>query len=597
MQTTKDSRRPVALADTSGRRWLTDLPPLDSAHSTSRGQRTAPFQHAFASHPLLQIPALIELSRSLPPDQIRFHAAAMKEDTNFGDVSSIPKAGATLEDALARIEESGSWVQLNHIETVPAYRELIEAFLHEARPFIRVDRASMHRREGYIFVASPGSLTPFHCDHEPNFICQVRGRKDLYVWDPDDRVVLSQAQLESFHGLYSLATIQYRPALMGRARLFPLEPGNGAFVPQDAPHMVKTGDRAAVTLSISYFRGRCEAQARRLRDELPDPEAGVVGGRDAARLRTSAPGRFAQAAPFHGLRGDAPPGAPAWRDERGRSVTAAAGTYATIRWLERSLKALPPVRAWQERAYERMFASDALYGSFRGVFRTFDEARASAPKSRGVGFDHPAFGNEFRERLSRVYPYDYPVLFWLRSLLEPGVRVFDYGGHIGVHFYAYRGYLDYPAGLRWCLCDVPAVVEAARSLAHERGEGDQLTFTTDVRDAEGFHVLIAAGSLQYVEKPSLAVALTSLARPPQHLILNKLPLYDGDAFVTLQNAGPSFVPQHVFNREAFVEGLRSAGYEVVDAWEDRVHSCRIPFDARREVPQYSGLYLRRGQER
>ncbi len=260
MQTSKDSRPPSAGA--SDRRWLTGLPPVDSAHSMSRGQRAAPFQHALASHPLLQVPALVELSRTLGPSRIRFHAAAMKENTNFGDVGNIPKAEATLEAALAGIEESGAWVQLNHIETVPGYRDLIEAFLDEAKPFVGLDRASMQRREGYVFVASPGSLTPFHCDHEPNFICQVRGRKDLYVWDPDDRVVLSQEQLESFHGEYSLATIQYRPALMGRARLFPLEPGNGAFVPQDAPHMVKTGDRAAVTLSISYYGH----EARRRRD-------------------------------------------------------------------------------------------------------------------------------------------------------------------------------------------------------------------------------------------------------------------------------------------------------------------------------------------
>jgi hypothetical protein len=260
MQASKVSRLPGAGG--SGRRWLTGSPPVDSAHSTSRGLRAAPFQHAFAGHPLLEIPALIELSRALRPDSIRFHAATMKETTNFGDVGNIPKAASPLEHALAHIEESGSWVQLNHIETVPAYRDLIEGFLAEVRPFVGVDKSAMVRREGYIFIASPGSLTPFHCDHEPNFICQVRGRKDLYVWDPNDRIVLSQQQLESFHGEYSLATIRYRPALMGRARLFPLEPGNGAFIPQDGPHMVKTGDRAAVTLSISYYG----EEARRRRD-------------------------------------------------------------------------------------------------------------------------------------------------------------------------------------------------------------------------------------------------------------------------------------------------------------------------------------------
>jgi hypothetical protein len=53
------------------------------------------------------------------------------------------------------------------------------------------------------------------------------------------------------------------------------------------------------------------------------------------------------------------------------------------------------------------------------------------------------------------------------------------------------------------------------------------------------------------------------------------------------------VPQYVFDRREFIDDLVRAGYEVVDQWEDYVHSCRIPFHDDKVVPHYSGVYLRR----
>jgi putative methyltransferase (TIGR04325 family) len=267
--------------------------------------------------------------------------------------------------------------------------------------------------------------------------------------------------------------------------------------------------------------------------------------------------------------------------------------YRALRGLKDAAKSLPGLRSWQERSYEKMFASDAAYGFFRGVYETFEQAVATAPKSKTVGFDLPEYARLFGERQTRVYSYDYPVLFWLKSILAPDIRVFDFGGHVGVQFYGYQKYLSYPAGLRWRVCDVPAVVAAGRALAAERGESERITFTTEVSDADGFDGLIAAGSLQFVPGPPLAESLEKLARPPRHLLLNKIPLRDGPAFVTLQNAGTSFVPQHVFERGVFIRGLARLGYEIVDEWEDRVHSCHIPFHPEKSVAHYSGLYLRR----
>ena len=270
----------------------------------------------------------------------------------------------------------------------------------------------------------------------------------------------------------------------------------------------------------------------------------------------------------------------------------ARGRGAALR-LRRAIGHFPPVRAWRERSYERLFSSDEFFGTFRGIFSTFDEALRSAPPNRPQGFDNADYAKAYRERMVRVYSYDYPVLFWLAPILLPGAKILDYGGHVGVQFYSYQRYIDFPERMRWLVCDVPAVVEMGRAIAREEGVDGRLAFTTDVREADGADVFICAGALQFVERPLLHETLSSLSHPPAHLLLNKLPLRDGRGFVTLQNAGPMYVAQHVFDRAAFVTNLERVGYEMVDQWEDRVHSCLIPFHPDMDVPHYSGMYLRR----
>ncbi len=244
-----------ARGEIAGNGRLADIDP------SFRVDRSIEFRHQLASHPLLQMPALIALAGRLPPDAVRFHAAAMSADTDFSDEPAIPRAKATLEDALAGIEQAGAWVQFKHIEQDPLYRALIDRFLDEARPLMGGDATSMGQREGYIFIASPGSVTPYHCDHELNFICQIRGPKEFHVWDPADRSVLSQEQLESFHAEYSLKNIRYDEKLEARARVHSLGSGQGIYMPLAAPHLVRTGAAAAITLSVVFITDSARREA------------------------------------------------------------------------------------------------------------------------------------------------------------------------------------------------------------------------------------------------------------------------------------------------------------------------------------------------
>lgn len=249
---------------------------------------------------------------------------------------------------------------------------------------------------------------------------------------------------------------------------------------------------------------------------------------------------------------------------------------------------LPPIRAARARLAEHRFLRRP--GSFRGVYPTFDEARRFAPMGVRLGYDHPESAQMYRDQLDRVATTDYPHLFWLSRLLPDCTRVFDFGGHVGLSFYAYRRYLTYPALLRWTVCEVPAVAEEGARLAAEKRE-QQLSFTTRIDNADGAEVFIALGSLQYVEEP-LWIALSRLQRKPPHLLLSRMPLTEGASFVTLQNTLHSYNPYRVQNRGELVTQLERLGYDLVDCWQDLERSCILPLDPGRSVLSYSGLYLR-----
>ena len=258
----------------------------------------------------------------------------------------------------------------------------------------------------------------------------------------------------------------------------------------------------------------------------------------------------------------------------------------------RALLEWPWVRELRRRAYEGQFAAGAP-GCFCGVYDSFEEARLAAPKGKGVGYDQPAMAAMYRDRMDRVYPADYPVLFWLSRCL-PGARtLFDFGGHVAIQYYSYRRYLDYPIGMRWVVCDVPEVLKAGRRIAKEQGRFD-IDFTERFEEANAADVLLAAGSLQYLDAPFFPHALSSLAARPRHVLVNKLPVHESRQFVTLQDTGAAYHPYTVFERGRFVSAIRGLGYDLVDQWENAELSCRVPFFPEHDVPAYSGFYFRAG---
>ena len=89
----------------------------------------------------------------------------------------------------------------------------------------------------------------------------------------------------------------------------------------------------------------------------------------------------------------------------------------------------------------------------------------------------------------------------------------------------------------------------------------------------------------------LRALLAQLGSRPAHLLLNKLPVYDGATFVTVQSTGRAFHPYRIYNRDALVDGTTALGYRLVDAWRNSEQSCRIPLTRGRDIDAYSGFYF------
>ena len=164
-------------------------------------------RHRLAGHPLFTLPRLVELARELPADCVEYNAG----DIDVGqDPSLTPQTGLSVEETIRRIEECGSWMALKYVERAPAYHELLEACLAEFRVHTEPISPGMDRHEGFIFIGSPGAVTPYHMDPEFNFLLHVNGPKTMRVFPRDDRTLLTEEQIEHFYTASMQRNLPYR---------------------------------------------------------------------------------------------------------------------------------------------------------------------------------------------------------------------------------------------------------------------------------------------------------------------------------------------------------------------------------------------------
>jgi hypothetical protein len=207
-------------------------------------------RHQLADHPLMTVESLAALALRLDPTYVRFHEGERRVDTYMGDMLTNDPTRNGLRRTLDNLHHAKAFVQIVNVRSDPAYRVLIDELLDEVLPFLPPRDRQLINRDAAAFLASPGSVTPFHLDHEQNFLCHIRGPKTFYVWDHRDRTVVNQRALEVFYHEGKLREVNYDPSMQPKAHAVELQPGDCLYMPMGSPHAASTGNDITVTVSI-----------------------------------------------------------------------------------------------------------------------------------------------------------------------------------------------------------------------------------------------------------------------------------------------------------------------------------------------------------
>jgi hypothetical protein len=214
-------------------------------------------RHALTDHPLFALPRLLELARRLPEQFVEYNAGALPVGVR---PDQTPRTGLSAEETVRRIAECGSWMVLKRVEQDAEYGALLDQCLDEVAEQAGAAAPRMLRREGFIFLSSPGAVTPFHLDPEHNFLLQVRGQKTVSMWDREDRFVLPEPELEKFYAAFEHRNLPFRDVFQTTAWVVPLQPGQGLHFPVAVPHWVKNGPEVSVSFSITFRSASSEGR-------------------------------------------------------------------------------------------------------------------------------------------------------------------------------------------------------------------------------------------------------------------------------------------------------------------------------------------------
>jgi len=227
-----------------------------TAFAAAYPDRATKLGHGLAGHALLTLEALAGLAERMPADHVEYNLGKLPLGVRPEDT---PSNGLTLGETIRTIESNGSWAVLKNVERDADYGALLDRALAELAPIVERETGPMLHREAFIFLSSPGSVTPFHMDPEHNILLQIRGEKTMTVFPAGDEELVPAVQSEAFHA-GGHRNLDWRDAFRDRGMAVTLLPGDAIHVPVKAPHFVENGPAVSVSLSVTWRSDRSVAE-------------------------------------------------------------------------------------------------------------------------------------------------------------------------------------------------------------------------------------------------------------------------------------------------------------------------------------------------
>lgn len=204
------------------------------------------FRHGLLAEPALELDAIAELADSLGPESVTCEDA--DRPLVFADGAPEPQRVRRPGDVVRALDENGSWLTLLNIEQHPRYRALVDDQLDRLAGQCDLPPRALRRRMGFVFASSPGSVTGAHFDIEHSLLLQLRGNRVLTFGEFADQGSRDREVSRYWNGSYGkLTSLPVRPLDLA------IGPGDGVYIPPYRPHWLHNGDRASLSLTITFF--------------------------------------------------------------------------------------------------------------------------------------------------------------------------------------------------------------------------------------------------------------------------------------------------------------------------------------------------------
>lgn len=210
--------------------------------------------HDITNHPALHLENLGRVVCDLPEEQVFYSSGRLSRGANFDRAHLDHATGLTLAQTIEEIRTTNSYVMVrapeSHPSLTPLFREMLDAVeaLMKERGFSGPALDPML----YLFIASPGSVTPFHIDRYSTFLFQIQGTKDVYVFPAFDAHLVEPRVAEEFV-VWAGGRPEYRSEFDVKGKKHVFAPGQALHIPFMAPHHVQNGpDEVSISVSIIF---------------------------------------------------------------------------------------------------------------------------------------------------------------------------------------------------------------------------------------------------------------------------------------------------------------------------------------------------------
>lgn len=245
---------------------------MDSAHATRRPSRAAPlacfaadirrdlldrepftFRHRLLGHPALSLANLGRAIPALPASQVFYSSGRLQRGDDFDRAHVDHANGLSIEETIETIRTSDSYIMVRAAETDVSFQSLFRELVSDVQELMRERGVGgvAHGATLYLFIASPGSITPFHIDRYATILLQFQGSKEVTVFPAWDDRVVPTAVREGFVAHSGLRPT-WDPRAEGLGITFRFAPGDALHIPFVAGHHVRNGP-GEVSISMSVI--------------------------------------------------------------------------------------------------------------------------------------------------------------------------------------------------------------------------------------------------------------------------------------------------------------------------------------------------------